>query len=110
MRIEAQDIHRRARDVALLTGVTLAAPPGSTVGLLGPNGSGKSTLLRTLAGLDAPDRGRVLLDGADRRSLPRRAVARRVAVVGQHTPTTRTCPWPTWCCWAASRTGRCWPR
>ena len=86
MRIEAQDVDRHARDVALLTGVTLTGPPGSTVGLLGPNGSGKSTLLRTLAGLDVPDRGRVLLDGADRQSLPRRAVARRVAVVGQHTP------------------------
>ena len=86
MRIEARDVDRHIRDVALLAGVTWAAAPGETVGLLGPNGSGKSTLLRVLAGLDAPDGGRVLLDGADRRSLPRRAVARRVAVVSQHTP------------------------
>ncbi|WP_250038253.1 ABC transporter ATP-binding protein [Paractinoplanes maris] len=86
MRIEARDIGRRLRDVTLLAEVTLHAPSGSTVGLLGPNGSGKSTLLRLLAGLDRPDDGRVLLDGVDRASLPRRAVARHVAVVSQHTP------------------------
>jgi ABC-type molybdate transport system ATPase subunit len=30
--------------------------------IFGPSGSGKSTLLRLLAGLDRPDRGRVVLD------------------------------------------------
>ncbi len=86
MRIEARQVERRIRDATLLAGVTLDAAPGSTVGLLGPNGSGKSTLLRMLAGLDRPDDGRVLLDGADRRSLARRTVARHVAVVAQHSP------------------------
>ena len=38
-------------------------PPGRVVGLLGPNGAGKTTLLRILAGLLAPDEGRVVLDG-----------------------------------------------
>jgi putative spermidine/putrescine transport system ATP-binding protein len=33
--------------------------------VLGPSGSGKSTLLRTVAGLETPDTGRVLLDGQD---------------------------------------------
>jgi molybdate transport system ATP-binding protein len=41
----------------------LAVHPGEVVGLLGPNGAGKTTLLRTLAGLLAPDAGRVVLDG-----------------------------------------------
>lgn len=86
MRLEAYAVDRRIRDAVLLAGVALDAPPGSTVGLLGPNGSGKSTLLRVLAGLDRPDSGRVLLDGQDRAALPRRAVARRIAVVSQHTP------------------------
>ncbi|MDY7091299.1 MAG: ABC transporter ATP-binding protein [Actinomycetota bacterium] len=72
-----------ARRLALLDEVTLDATPGSIVGLLGPNGSGKSTLLRTLAGLDRPDHGHVLLDGA---TPPQRAFARHVAVVLQHTP------------------------
>jgi biotin transport system ATP-binding protein len=35
------------------------------IGILGRNGSGKTTLLRLIAGLIAPDRGRVSIDGAD---------------------------------------------
>ena len=31
--------------------------------IFGPSGAGKTTLLRLLAGLDRPDRGRILLDG-----------------------------------------------
>jgi molybdate transport system ATP-binding protein len=41
------------------------AKDGETLALLGPNGSGKSTLVETLAGLLAPDEGRVTLDGMD---------------------------------------------
>jgi molybdate transport system ATP-binding protein len=44
--------------------VELTVGTGELVVLLGPNGAGKTTLLRALAGLVAPDRGRVVLDGA----------------------------------------------
>jgi ABC-2 type transport system ATP-binding protein len=43
--------------------VTLSIPAGTVTGLLGLNGAGKSTLLRLIAGLDAPDRGTVTIDG-----------------------------------------------
>ncbi|MGH9038117.1 MAG: ABC transporter ATP-binding protein [Acidimicrobiia bacterium] len=43
--------------------VDLEVPPGELVALLGPNGAGKTTLLKILAGLLAPVRGRVVLDG-----------------------------------------------
>ena len=38
---------------------------GSVAAVLGPSGAGKSTLLNLVAGFDVPDRGRVLIGGAD---------------------------------------------
>jgi NitT/TauT family transport system ATP-binding protein len=46
-----------------LDGLDLEIDGGGVVALIGPNGSGKSTLLRVIAGLLAPDRGRVTIDG-----------------------------------------------
>jgi putrescine transport system ATP-binding protein len=43
---------------------------GEFFALLGGSGSGKSTLLRVLAGFEAPDKGRVLIDGVDVTALP----------------------------------------
>ncbi|ROO52143.1 iron complex transport system ATP-binding protein [Micromonospora sp. Llam0] len=85
MRLRAEKISWAVRGKPLLADVTLDAPAGTLVGLLGPNGSGKSSLLRVLAGLQRPDTGRVLLDGVDTRSMPRRALARTLALVTQHT-------------------------
>jgi ATPase subunit of ABC transporter with duplicated ATPase domains len=43
----------------VLDGVSVVVPPRARIGVIGPNGSGKTTLLRVLAGLEAPDDGRV---------------------------------------------------
>jgi ABC-2 type transport system ATP-binding protein len=50
--------------VEALKGVSLDIPNGM-FGLLGPNGAGKSTLMRTIATLQDPDTGTILLNGLD---------------------------------------------
>ncbi|MBR9707232.1 MAG: ABC transporter ATP-binding protein [Candidatus Diapherotrites archaeon] len=51
--------------VKALSGVSLKIYEGEFVVVLGPSGSGKSTLLHLLGALDAPTKGRVLVDGRD---------------------------------------------
>jgi len=68
-----------------LDDVSLVVPRGGIAGVLGPNGSGKTTLLKVLAGVLRPSTGRVYLDGEDLAGLTRAEVARRLAVVPQHT-------------------------
>jgi len=48
-----------------LDDVTLAIEERELFVLLGPSGSGKTTLLNLLAGIDAPDEGRVTVAGQD---------------------------------------------
>lgn len=51
--------------VTALDGVTLSLGRGTFTAVMGPSGSGKSTLLQCAAGLDRPDSGIVLVDGAE---------------------------------------------
>ena len=52
-------------DLPVLDGVSLAVAPGEFVAVVGPSGCGKSTLFDVVAGLEPPDAGRVLVDGAE---------------------------------------------
>jgi ABC-type nitrate/sulfonate/bicarbonate transport system ATPase subunit len=49
--------------VAVLEGLDLSIEAGAFVSLLGPSGVGKSTVLNLVAGLEAPDRGSIQVDG-----------------------------------------------
>src|SRR5262245_23922755 len=63
--IVVEDYHKNYGDVVAVAGISFAVAPGEILGLLGPNGAGKTTTLRALAGILAPTRGRLLLDGHD---------------------------------------------
>ena len=69
----------------VIDGVTVEVPHRGFAGILGPNGSGKTTLLKILSGTLRPSAGRVTIDGADVHRMPRRELARRMAVVPQET-------------------------
>jgi putative ABC transport system ATP-binding protein len=56
--------------VPALRDVTLTIGSGELLALAGPSGSGKTTLLNLIGCIDKPDRGRVVLDGADVTQVP----------------------------------------
>ena len=86
LRFEGVTVARGGRQ--LLHGIDFEVRPGEIVGLAGRNGVGKTTLLQLATGSLAAAAGRVLLDDQPVRSLGRRAVARRIALVPQdlHVP------------------------
>jgi ABC-type multidrug transport system fused ATPase/permease subunit len=64
--IEFRDVvFEYAPDVPVLKGVSLYAPPGTSVALVGPSGSGKSTMISLIAAFHRPTQGEILVDGRD---------------------------------------------
>lgn len=80
----ASGVSRRFGQVLALDDVTFSVPRGQIHGLLGENGAGKTTLIRALSGLDRPDEGSVVVDGAPVEfNGPRDAFDAGIAVVQQ---------------------------
>jgi putative ABC transport system ATP-binding protein len=71
--------HTGSQVQTVFDALTFQLSAGETVALLGASGSGKTTLLNLLAGIDAPDAGRVTIDGTDIHALgePERTLFRR---------------------------------
>jgi sulfate transport system ATP-binding protein len=82
MAIEIHDVSKSFGAFQALDDVSLRIDNGTLLALLGPSGSGKSTLLRTIAGLEVPDRGRIVFDERDITRTPPRE--RGVGFVFQH--------------------------
>jgi len=59
-----------------LSNINLEVEKGQFISVMGPSGSGKSTLLNIIGLLDAPTRGRIVLEGAEIESYKDRHVAK----------------------------------
>jgi ribose transport system ATP-binding protein len=82
--LEMRDIAKSFVGVEVLHGVDLDLRPGEIHAIVGENGAGKSTLMKILAGVYAPDRGSIRIDGAEQSfTHPHAAQAAGVGIVYQ---------------------------
>src|SRR5687768_13179323 len=63
--ISAKNLTKSFGANLIVDDVSFEAADGEVLALLGPSGGGKSTVLRIVAGLEVPDRGSVVIRGAD---------------------------------------------
>lgn len=63
--LEMRGIHKRFGAVVALNDASLTVNEGEILALAGSNGSGKSTMIKVLAGLVAPNSGKIFLDGKE---------------------------------------------
>ena len=83
--IEFRDVHLSygRGDEWALSGVSFRMPAGQTWALVGPTGSGKSSVVSLLLRFYDPQRGAVLVDGRDVRTLVQKDLRSRMALVLQ---------------------------
>lgn len=82
--LELRDVAKHFAGVKALDGVSLSIGAGEIHCLAGENGSGKSTLIKVISGINAVDRGTILIDGTDVGAMtPRQAIALGVQVIYQ---------------------------
>ncbi len=86
--LEVRDLHVAfGEGVVAAEHVSFAVARGECLALVGESGSGKTTIARCVAGLHAPDRGAIALDGAPLAALARgrtREQRRRLQIVFQN--------------------------
>jgi polar amino acid transport system ATP-binding protein len=61
--VEAVGVRKSFGDLEVLRGIDLTVDVGQVVCVVGPSGSGKSTFLRCINHLEAPQAGRIRVDG-----------------------------------------------
>ncbi len=67
--LDIEAVAIRFGGVQAVAGVSCSIASGELVGLIGPNGAGKTTLIRIVAGVLAPDAGRISISGTEVTSL-----------------------------------------
>ena len=83
MELSVKDITVAIEKKVILQGVSLTFSSGKRTAIVGQNGAGKSTLLKTISGSMKPSTGQVLLDGEDVRTMKRKQIARKLAILPQ---------------------------
>ena len=63
--------------------VSFEVQAGQTVAIVGPTGAGKTTLINLLQRVYAPQKGRILIDGIDTRTVTRKSLRHAIATVFQ---------------------------
>jgi len=63
--LSVDGIAKRFRGLRAVDDVSFAVPAGKIVALIGPNGAGKTTIFNLIAGVYAPDQGRIRFGGRD---------------------------------------------
>ncbi len=67
----------------VLDDINLTIPEGETIAVVGESGSGKTTMMNLLIGFMEPDRGQILVDGKDMKSIDLKSYRRFLSVVPQ---------------------------
>jgi ABC-type branched-subunit amino acid transport system ATPase component len=83
--LEVRGLTKRFGGLVAVKDIHFDIASGEILGLIGPNGSGKSTVMKLIMGIERPDAGSIVLDGADMAGWPPHRIARAgVGIVFQH--------------------------
>ncbi len=74
--LRLEEVRVLIQENVVLRDVSLDVGSGERTAVLGANGAGKTTLIRTILGLAAPVKGRVLLEGAEIQGMPCHEIAK----------------------------------
>jgi lipopolysaccharide export system ATP-binding protein len=75
-RLDIRNISKSFKSRPVVKSISLHVDAGEIIGLLGPNGAGKTTCFNLIIGLEACERGAIMLDGTNISKLPMYARAR----------------------------------
>ena len=73
--IQLEGITKSFGSLQVLRGIDMQIQKGEVVSIVGPSGAGKTTLLQIMGTLDAPDSGRVLINGEETGRLKERELS-----------------------------------
>ena len=80
--LEVHELTKYSKKTTIIDTLRLSLQPGEFLALLGPPGSGKTMVLRLLTGLEEPQRGHIILNGADVTHVP--AAKRSIGLIFQN--------------------------